>query len=51
MPETVICPFARLIRWAIVASETRKALAISAVVRPPTARSVSAIAEVVVSAG
>ena len=36
---------ARLIRWAMVASGTRKALAISAVVKPPTARSVSAIAE------
>ena len=36
---------ARLIRCAIVASGTRKAPAISAVVRPPTARSVSAIAD------
>ncbi len=34
--------FARLIRWAMVASGTRKARAISAVVRPPTARSVRA---------
>ena len=34
--------FARLIRWAIVASGTRKRAAISAVVSPPTARSVSA---------
>ena len=34
--------FARLIRWAIVASGTRNAFAISAVVSPPTARSVSA---------
>ena len=33
---------ARLMRWAIVASGTRKARAISAVVRPPTARRVSA---------
>src|SRR3954469_20553044 len=33
---------ARLIRWAIVASGTKKASAISRVVRPPTARSVSA---------
>ena len=31
---------ARLMRWAIVASGTRNARAISAVVRPPTARSV-----------
>ena len=43
--------FARLIRWAMVASGTRKALAISDVVSPPTARSVSAIAEAGVSAG
>ena len=42
---------ARLIRCAIVASGTRKALAISAVVRPPTARSVRAIADGRVSAG
>ena len=42
---------ARLIRCAIVASGTRNALAISAVVRPPTARSVSAIADDGVSAG
>ena len=33
---------ARLMRWAMVASGTRKALAICAVVRPPTARRVSA---------
>ena len=42
---------ARLIRCAMVASGTRNARAISAVVRPPTARSVSAIAEAGVSAG
>ncbi len=42
---------ARLIRCAIVASGTRNAAAISDVVRPPTARSVSAIAEGVESAG
>ena len=42
---------ARLIRWAMVDSGTRNAFAISAVVRPPTARSVSAIAEAGVSAG
>ena len=35
--------FARVIRRVIVASETRKARAISAVVNPPTARRVSAI--------
>ena len=43
--------FARLIRCAIVASGTRNAFAISAVVRPPTARSVSAIADADDSAG
>ena len=42
---------ARLMRCAIVASGTRKAAAISRVVRPPTARSVSAIAEAGLSAG
>ena len=36
---------ARLMRWAMVASGTRNALAIWAVVRPPTARSVRAMAE------
>ena len=36
---------ARLIRCAIVASGTRNALAISAVVSPPTARRVSAMAD------
>ena len=40
-----IVAFARLMRWAIVASGTRNALAISAVVSPPTARSVSAICD------
>jgi hypothetical protein len=38
-------------RWAIVASGTRKARATWAVVRPPTARSVKAIAEAGVNAG
>ena len=42
---------ARVMRCAMVDSGTRKALAISAVVRPPTARSVSAMAEGGVSAG
>ncbi len=46
----MIC-LARLIRCAIVASGTRNARAISAVVRPPTARSVSAIADAGDSAG
>ena len=48
--DLMLC-FARLIRCAIVASGTRKAFAISAVVSPPTARSVSAIADDGVSAG
>ena len=43
--------FARVILCAIVASGTRKALAISAVVKPPTARNVSPIAEDGESAG
>jgi hypothetical protein len=42
MPLALMLCLARLIRWAIVASGTRKARAISAVVRPPTARRVSA---------
>jgi hypothetical protein len=50
-PEALMRCFARLIRWAMVDSGTRNAFAISAVVRPPTARSVSAIAEAGVSAG
>jgi hypothetical protein len=37
--------FARLMRRVIVASGTRNARAISAVVKPPTARKVSAICE------
>src|SRR4051794_18193914 len=37
-----ILPLARTSRWAIVASETRNARAISAVARPPSSRSVSA---------
>ena len=43
--------FARLMRWPIVASETRNAAAISRVVRPPTARNVSGIAAPGVSDG
>ena len=50
-PDVLMRCLARLIRCAIVASGTRNALAISAVVRPPTARSVSAIADGRVSAG
>ena len=50
-PASVIRCLARLIRWAIVASGTRNAAAISAVVSPPTARSVSATCDGGVSAG
>jgi hypothetical protein len=42
---------ARLILAAIVASGTRNARAISAVVRPPAARSVRAVWEAAVSVG
>ncbi len=42
---------ARLMRLAMVSSGTRNAVAISAVVRPPTARRVSGIAELGVSTG
>ena len=51
MPEFLMLCLARLIRWAMVASGTRNAWAISAVVKPPTARKVSAIAEAGVNAG
>ena len=50
-PDSLIFCLARLIRCAMVASGTRNAPAISAVVRPPTARSVSATADAGVSAG
>ena len=50
-PDVLMLCFARLMRWAIVDSGTRNALAISAVVSPPTARSVSAMADDDVSAG
>ena len=49
--DALMLCLARLIRCAIVASGTRNALAISTVVRPPTARSVNAIADGGVSAG
>jgi hypothetical protein len=39
------------VRSAIVGSGTRKAWAISAVVKPPTARNISAIAEAGINAG
>jgi hypothetical protein len=50
-PAAVICCLARLMRWAMVASGTRNARAIWAVVSPPTARSVSATCDGAVSAG
>jgi hypothetical protein len=50
-PDALMRCFALAMRWAIVASLTRNAFAISAVVSPPTARSVSATAEAGVSAG
>ncbi len=43
MPEVLMVCLARLMHWAMAASGTRKAAAICAVVRPPTARSVRAI--------
>src|SRR6476646_7417945 len=46
-----ILPLARTSRWAIVGSGTRKARAISAVVRPPNSRSVSATRALGASAG
>ena len=42
MPASAILRLARTIRWAIAGSATRNARAISAVVRPPSDRSVSA---------
>ncbi len=45
MPLSLMACLARVMRRVIVASGTRKARATSAVVRPPTARSVSAICE------
>ena len=45
VPEDLMLCLARLIRCAMVASGTRKAFAISAVVKPPTARRVRAIAD------
>src|SRR5215831_13686464 len=51
IPDFLMLCLARLIRWAIVASGTRNAWAISAVVKPPTARNVSATAEAGVNAG
>ncbi len=50
-PSAAIVALARLIRWPTVASGTRKALATSAVVRPPTTRRVSATCDCGDSAG
>src|SRR4051794_1457379 len=51
MPALRIFAFARTSRWAIVASGTRNARAMSVVVRPPSERSVSATWASVESAG
>src|SRR5258708_3791696 len=50
-PLALMRCFARLMRWATVASGSRNAPAISAVLGPPTARKVSATCETVVSDG
>ena len=50
MSEFLMVCLARLMRWAMVGSGTRNAWAISAVVKPPTARKVSAIAEALLNA-
>jgi hypothetical protein len=50
-PLALIRGLARLMRWPIVASGTRNARAISAVLSPPTARNVSATWETAGSAG
>lgn len=49
--DALTLALARLIRWAVVVSGTRNAVAISRVVRPPTARRVSGIADAGVSDG
>ena len=51
MPAASILRLARTSRWAIVGSATRNARAISAVVRPPSVRSVSATCASTASAG
>ena len=51
MPLPAMLFLARVIRRVIAASGTRNARAISAVVRPPTARNVSAICEAADSDG
>src|SRR5580700_6151425 len=51
MPASLILALARTSRWAMVGSGTRNARAISAVVSPPSSRSVSATRAAVPSAG
>src|SRR5580704_11563638 len=51
IPASRILPLARTRRWAMVGSGTRNACAISAVVSPPSSRSVSATRAAVPSAG
>ena len=51
MPDDLMLSLARLMRCPMVSSGTRNDFAISPVVSPPTARSVSAIADAGVSAG
>ena len=51
MFASTILRLARTIRWAIAASETRNAAAISWVVKPATARRVSATCDSWASAG
>ena len=51
MPASRILPLARTSRWAMVGSGTRKACAISAVVSPPSSRSVRATWAAAASAG
>src|SRR5258708_4379511 len=50
-PLALMRCFARLMRWATVASGSRNARAISAALSPPTARKVSATCDTVVSDG
>ena len=51
MRAALIFAFARVIRWPMAASDTRKARAISGIVSPPTMRSVSATRDSIASAG
>ena len=51
MRAALIFAFARVMRWPMALSVTRKARAISGMVRPPTMRSVRATRLSVASAG